>query len=694
MAAPMSSALPLRQEVAGPDAETRVLHARQLRPGTVLEDTARFSEDVWQLAPAMLQGHHTALSLNFNTLPEAHRLAGKRLCYAMLSGPLPPGELRQSIGSVRHAFGRLKALTQWLECRSTRRTLGSLSPADLQDYQQHLLLTTADPKARRARRCHVRLLWRYRAALREDGLSFDPKHLTGWDEGRTVRATENLTDRIPESVLGPLLTWAIRFVDDFAPDILTADVRRRAHLRGGDGNTDTKTALAKVDRVLDQYRQRSAPLPGRDNEVNLHFLARQAGCSRSFLARQHDRLAAAAAELGIGNQSAYDSPITAHVAGSPWTGGIVAHTGDLYDVARLTRLLQTACYIAIAFLSGMRDSEVKHLQRGCLQVQRNTDGQAYRWIVTSRAFKGQRESDGVQAIWLTGEPAARAIAVLEQLQPPTTAWLFAVLPNNPGVGPMASSGNQAMSGKSTRQNLNHFTTWVNDYCQQRNLAEAIPQVNGQPWRLTTRQFRRTLAWFIARRPGGTVAGAIAYRHQGIQMFEGYAGTSSSGFRAEVESEQALARGEHLLAMIDGHQHLLMAGPARAEVARRLEDFDNNARFAGVISTDPRRLKRLMARQDPAIYPGDYVHCVFDPAKALCLRNRESTPLPYLQQCLPLDCANVAVSTDNRLVWLGEIRTINQQLEDRPPLPPLLATRLKERRNSITAFLDRHPAAAP
>ena len=609
MAAPMSSSSPLLQEVAAPHAETRVLHGRQLRPGTVLEETARFDDEVWRLAPAMLQGHQPALSLHFTTLPAMHRLTGKRLCYAMLSGPLPPGELRQSIGSVRTAFGHLKALTQWLEVRSPQRTLGSLRPTDLQDYQRHLLLTTPHAKARRAARCHVRLLWRCRAALHEDGLSFDPKHLTGWDEGRVVYATENLTDRIPESVLGPLLTWAIRFVDDFAPDILVADARRRAHLRGGHGNTDTKTALAKVDRVLDQYRKRSAPLPGRDGEVNLHFLARQAGCSRDFLARQNDRLAAAARELGIGNQSAYDSPITAHVAGAPWTGGIVAHTGDLYDVARLTRLLQTACYIAIAFLSGMRDSEVKHLQRGCLQVQRNTDGQAYRWIVTSRAFKGQRESDGVQATWLTGEPAARAIAVLEQLQPPPTAWLFAVLPNNPGVGPMASSGNQAMSGKSTRQCLNHFTTWVNDYCQHSDLAETVPLVNGQPWRLTTRQFRRTLAWFIARRPGGTIAGAIAYRHQGIQMFEGYAGTSSSGFRAEVESEQALARGEHLLAMIDGHEHLHMDGPARAEVARRLQDFAGNAHFAGAVSTDPRRLKRLMAREDPAIYPGDYVHCV-------------------------------------------------------------------------------------
>ena len=48
----------------------------------------------------------------------------------------------------------------------------------------------------------------------------------------------------------------------------------------------------------------------------------------------------------------------------------------------------------------------------------------------------------------------------------------------------------------------------------------------------------------------SIAGAIAYRHHAVQLFEGYAGTSDSGFRAEVEAEQALVRGENLLSMID------------------------------------------------------------------------------------------------------------------------------------------------
>jgi hypothetical protein len=40
----------------------------------------------------------------------------------------------------------------------------------------------------------------------------------------------------------------------------------------------------------------------------------------------------------------------------------------------------------------------------------------------------------------------------------------------------------------------------------------------------------------------------------IQMFEGYAGTSESGFRGEVEAEQTLQRGERLFAMIENHEH--------------------------------------------------------------------------------------------------------------------------------------------
>ena len=112
-------------------------------------------------------------------------------------------------------------------------------------------------------------------------------------------------------------------------------------------------------------------------------------------------------------------------------------------------------------------------------------------------------------------------------------------------------------------------------------------------------------------------GGAAYRHQAIQLFEGYAGSSDSGFRAEVESEQAIARGEHLLALIDQHDHGPLTGPAADEALRRLEELGQHRRLAGQVATDPHRLQRHMKRHDPAIYPGKYVTCVYSHAKALC-----------------------------------------------------------------------------
>jgi hypothetical protein len=177
----------------------------------------------------------------------------------------------------------------------------------------------------------------------------------------------------------------------------------------------------------------------------------------------------------------------------------------------------------------------------------------------------------------------------------------------------------------------------------------------------------------------------SWRGHAIQMFEDYAGTSSSGFRAEVESEQAIARGEDLLAMIDQHEHQQMTRPA-AEAADRLASFVGHARFAGQVATDPRRLARLMARHDPAIYPGRYVTCIYSHAKALCTRSGG----PDLGSCRPLECRNAAFTTANRDTLRGELASIDTSLTRTPALPPYLQHTLARRREAITAFLTGRP----
>ncbi|MFE5586380.1 hypothetical protein [Kitasatospora sp. NPDC056531] len=199
---------------------------------------------------------------------------------------------------------------------------------------------------------------------------------------------------------------------------------------------------------------------------------------------------------------------------------------------------------------------------------------------------------------------------------------------------------------------------------------------------------RTLAWFIARRPGGVIAGALQYRHHSIQMFEGYAGTSDSGFRAEVESEQAIVRGEVYMEMIEAHQHLDLAGPSAEEATRRLMEFGERAQFQGQVALDKHRLKRIMKRHDPAIYPGEYITCVNDPAKALCEKARlgNSEDLPSHGGCLPLACRNVTLTPENVAAWQRVIARIDKRLASRPLLAPRLRQRLQNRRTEVVKFL--------
>ncbi|MEV6644141.1 prolyl oligopeptidase family serine peptidase [Amycolatopsis sp. NPDC051371] len=81
------------------------------------------------------------------------------------------------------------------------------------------------------------------------------------------------------------------------------------------------------------------------------------------------------------------------------------------------------------------------------------------------------------------------------------------------------------------------------------------------------------------------------------MFEGYASTSRSGFRAEVESEQALLRGEHLTDIATSYRHDL-AGPAAEEARRRLDILTANPDFPGLVLADPVRTRRFLARHLP------------------------------------------------------------------------------------------------
>jgi hypothetical protein len=508
--------------------------------------------------------------------------------------------------------------------------------------------------------------------------------------GKVVLARPGVaTARIPEEVLGPLFVWAMRFIEEFSIDILAADRQWRTALSAPAEPHVYGDLPAQLRAWLGEHVAAGRPLPGWRGEPSTTGVAQALGRSPISLGRYRHLIDEAAAIVGLTPQTVGDRPVCGRLDGEPWIEAILADHTERESLAALARILQDACYLVLSFLSGARDSEIKHLKRGGLTTECDPDATPYRWKMHSLAFKGEDDPAGIPAAWSIGEPAARAITVLEQLQPPGTDHLFSRLEHSPGIKRNAVS--QVLTSGATNARLNTFAAWVNDYCHRHGRLDGIPLVNNQPFHLKNSQFRRTLAWFIARRPGGVIAGALAYRHHCIQIFEGYAGTSDSGFRAEVESEQALARGEHLMAAIDAHEHTSLTGPAADEAARRLEDFGARARFQGQVVLDQARLRRVMARHDPAVYPGQYTTCVHDHTKALCERARHSRGegLPDHGGCKPLACRNVALTAENTAAWQREIDRIDQRLEARPPLPPLLRHRLEGRLEEIIAFLGRN-----
>ncbi|MGW6374808.1 hypothetical protein ACWFRB_01925 [Rhodococcus sp. NPDC055112] len=480
-------------------------------------------------------------------------------------------------------------------------------------------------------------------------------------------------------------------MDDFSIDIVNLiSLRVSQGARSNDGRTGGAPRGGELDdnlnRLLQDHIDAKMPLSGEEGEVNLTHLARTVGCARQSLVRRRSQIDKAVSIVGL-SDSYYNYPIVGRVDGAPWVQRILVSPHSSDGLPKLARNLIAACYIVIAFLSGMRDSEVKHLKRGCVQVMRDENGRAYRWLVSSIAFKGEQDAAGTSASWVVGQPVARAISVLEQVQPQDQEWLFAHVDY---IDQFRAGRDSVYSNIATLRQINDFASWVDGYVARNSSSGGMPENRLADWRFTTRQFRRTLAWFIARRPGGSVAGAIQYRHLGIQMFEGYAGTSDSGFRAEVEAEEALTRGEQLLEMINDHQHEGFAGPASGEARSRLTEFSARVGFAGQVVNDPRRLIRIMKKDGPEIYPGRFATCVFNPDKALCRRKTDVHGMvhPTTEECKPLSCRNVALTSENLTALRGEISKLRIEVA-RNALPPLLLDRLTRRVAQIEGFLDRY-----
>lgn len=670
-------------------ADDLVLARLKVDEAVLPQSLPRFGDDVWDLRPAIfsLTARRGACRVAFAEIDcPVERLTAKEYIFAWLNERLPDPAGR--LPPLR-AQGALSALRRFMDFM--RERAGRFAPARLDQplLDEWLAFQNSRPIRRGQVAASLRpvfQLHRLAPFLTHGGLTFLP-----WNgkpaamvAGCHAISSENLTPRIPEAVISAMLKWSLRYVDDFAPDILAArtELDRLEMAAKGMGRPLRKPSLTdRVARWIENRRRagRGMPVWGTPDQMggicagkatlrhpsgpvlNMQLIAMHIQAHPVSLVQNkvvHEMLHRALTELGA-EAGGLDTPISPlPETGRPWRNRFDSHT-----LAHEERQLQTAAYILCAYLTGMRDGEVQAMRPGSLLRGRSADGMAERLAIRSLVTKG-RDSGGEQAEWITIAPGARAVQVAEAL----------ALCHRSEELAKGSVGIWAVLHRASAKDrgLPHIVRRINEFRDHLDRQfgtddrPTVPLVDGRPWVFNTRQFRRTVAWHIANRPFGVIAGKLQYKHASVAMFDGYAGASASGFRQEVEAERHIGQLEDIVTHYEARlRSEPLAGPASARISA---EFGRVAEELGPlpgILADTKRVKAMLGHLARTLHVGVLNDCFFDRGTALCLGSKtDPTNMPRLSACAPDRCPNSCIGQRHLSAWQGAISRAEAILGDK------------------------------
>ncbi|MEV8597291.1 hypothetical protein [Streptomyces sp. NPDC052012] len=716
-----ASAEPAEPGLIDPAPDTFVLPFARIRPGVNPLQLPRFGDLTWRLSLMNRKESVRSLVIDWSRCPTMLRAALMRAAFAELHVPTPAVLLQQRASrsqtqpsSLRRYFLLWVGFARWLALRGVTE-LCQATAEDLQAYAEHL--RTAGRRWRTDQRALgvVSRLWAYAPYLPErDRLVMPP-----WEDPAAVMSDflgtnddapdgENNIPIVHPAVMSPLLVWALRTVLDLGGDILAAAQEHRRLLaaipaRAAPGGTDTvRTHLLSLLAVGRRLPTSTGPAatavtaryPGTLPPMASTFLAGTLGVTLGQVSRARGTLNIELGPEHFGPGAALDVPISGRIGNSLWTPAI-----GFDDVDTLVLHLSTAALICCAYLSGMRPEEVLALRRGCCSRTERSDG-TVRFEVRGQHFKGVLDEDG-NAIpegemradpWVVLEPVARAIAVAEELEEGEllfTRTLFR------GARRTIETRTQ-LSSDAAVERIRAFTAWANQLAAAHGRThELIPA--DPDGAVALRRFRRTIAWFIYRQPGGRIALAVQYGHAATAMSESYAGRSKADMLEVLDQEKGMALAETLTEagerIAAGEK---VTGPAADRYRAAAAEFSN--RYAGTY-LGKRELRALVANPRLQVYedPKAFLTCNHDAFTALCNPDRGRSrdgdqATPNHSRCHPA-CTNIS-RTDSQIVALRrEVTRIDADAEaDLDPYP--IAAREQQRKALLTEIIRRHEAQPP
>ncbi|MEW2248760.1 integrase [Streptomyces sp. NPDC006975] len=688
-----------------PAPDSPVVLPQWVSPGN-RHPNSRYEELVWSLAPLIDNPSTSLFKLHWAPCPESLRGQVKLPAWTMINGHLRPTYLRDrgvraltrtSAPDMRHTCGEWIRLARWLD----QRGITDLAECAEEVWRQYPAERWKEGVGRdRAEKVLGSLtdLWAFdQLCSQPAGIARPPWDVEGIDdflpaaEGATGR--ENATEPLDPQVLGPLLVWAIRFVDDFADDILAAWAEHRRLTDVAAANPSTPAGTAALATLMAGDADVPAVEINGALKLARTFIAATTGASLrqvDYANRLHELADRAARQPA---PCPMDVPVTGRIDGKPWREHM-----DFTEALPLMRHLGTASMIIILYLTGMRPQEAQCLRSGCCpDPEADADGRPGRHLIRSHHYKNVTDDDGHhvsagaerQVPWVAITPVVHAIRVLERFVP-EGEFLFSAARHDflyrrdlPGV----------LKSGTLNERIEDFVDWVNREAMAQGLPEqTVPQ--DPHGAIGVSRFRRTLAWHVARRPGGLIALAIQYGHMrtvlDARTSSGYASRSRHGIHGVLDVETALAAADTAAKLRDrvaaGEK---VSGPA---ASRALTAAVTTPRFEGRIvpKTFAKKAAKFLARDGVVLYdnPDAFLICAFKHDNALCEPDPGATaPRQYACQ---QGCGN-AVRTDS------DARQMREQADEverwAAAVPDRLANRLRRNAGNLRKMADAHDATA-
>jgi integrase len=683
-----------------------VLQSRELHPDTDRSRLSRFGDPSWDLFPALPDRHSANQAIHWDTYPAAFRHVSKLYLFALLNIVEHAPRLAYarttfpSVKTIWAELGYLRLLLAWLADRGITR-FADVTTGDLDHYLRHVTDDTSSSTARKRKALlAVQRLHAYRQFLPPPDRLPTPTLWGGASAAELAdhpdpRLAENRTPRIHPDVMHPLLSAALLVVDTIATDLLPAarrlinqraralqldpdNIARQRH-KTGSRWYDTRDQLALFLQAL---ADTGYPLPGlrhgRGVEIDLTGLAVAGHIDGELLRKGHFQQLLDDSGLRVELNMLRVNRFTT-ISSRSWRQQPVDATG----ITSLIRHITTACFLVIAYLSGVRTGEALNLLRGCVTRDPKL-GLIFMSGQQLKASPDRRDRSPNTIPWVINEHSAKAIAVLEDLSVSTRLF-----PPGKWGSPEWLGSSRCRTTGSINDDIPAFIAWFNTEIATTIGHAAIGA--DEHGNITGSRLRRTLAWHIVRRPGGTVAGATQYGHLHTQLVTGYAGNAASGFLDEISFEEFLLRAEQIH---NDHQQLQrgehVSGPAADAYRQRLTA---GSQFAGLTVTTPAQVNNALANPNLQIHHGALLTCVWRPETAACqdTSNADNTG-PAWPRCR-LTCTNIAYTDRDIAEVRRHVAGLRVDVTDQA-IPHPLRQRIQQRLHEHERVLAAHGATRP